>query len=137
MRIGRPNTGVTVRAGYDANGAGCDIPWTLSDKVAMLGVRTETGVVKLLEMMCRDDGRIICLERHGILVGADGESVHLEPHRPSVLIAGSLRIGKSIPKVVPSSSSSNRNSLAPAARRRCHKRVCDNQSPRAAIVRSK
>lgn len=90
MRIGRPNTGVTVRAGYDANGAGCDIPWTLSDKVAMLGVRTETGVVKLLEMMCRDDGRIICLERHGILVGADGESVHLEPHRPSVLIAGSL-----------------------------------------------
>ena len=34
-----------------------------------VGGRTETGVVKLLEMMCRDDGRIICLKRHGILVG--------------------------------------------------------------------
>lgn len=55
------------------------------------------GVAELVEMVCRDDSRIIPPERHGLSVGAlhDGREAFLEPHRGSVLIAGQSGIGKS------------------------------------------
>ena len=55
------------------------------------------GVVDLLEMICRDDARIIPPERHGLLLGKldSGKNVFLEPCRGSVMIAGSSGIGKS------------------------------------------
>jgi hypothetical protein len=48
-------------------------------------------------MIRRDDGDILSPERHGLLIGedVDGKKIHLEPHRGSVLIAGSSGIGKS------------------------------------------
>ena len=48
-------------------------------------------------MICRDDARIVPPERNGLLLGElnDGKQVFLEPHRGSVLIAGSSGIGKS------------------------------------------
>ena len=55
------------------------------------------GVADLLEMICRDDARIVPPERNGLLLGElnDGKQVFLEPHLGSVLIAGSSGIGKS------------------------------------------
>jgi hydroxymethylpyrimidine pyrophosphatase-like HAD family hydrolase len=55
------------------------------------------GVIELVEMVCREDARIVPPERHGILIGRrdGGKDVYLEPHRGSVLIAGSSGIGKS------------------------------------------
>ena len=55
------------------------------------------GVTELMEMICREDARIIPPERHGILIGEDQDKkkVYLESHRGSVLIAGSSGIGKS------------------------------------------
>jgi HAD superfamily hydrolase (TIGR01484 family) len=55
------------------------------------------GVAELVEMVCRDDSRIIPPERHGLSVGAlyNGKEAFLEPHRGSVLIAGQSGIGKS------------------------------------------
>jgi HAD superfamily hydrolase (TIGR01484 family) len=55
------------------------------------------GVIELMEMICRDDARIVLPERHGILIGKDrsNDEIFLEPYRGSVLIAGSSGIGKS------------------------------------------
>jgi HAD superfamily hydrolase (TIGR01484 family) len=55
------------------------------------------GVADLLEMICRDDADIISPGRNGLLLGElnDGKQMFLEPHRGSVLIAGSSGIGKS------------------------------------------
>jgi hypothetical protein len=54
------------------------------------------GVAELVEMVCRDDSRIIPPERHGLSVGMlHGREAFLEPHRGSVLIAGQSGIGKS------------------------------------------
>jgi energy-coupling factor transporter ATP-binding protein EcfA2 len=55
------------------------------------------GVIELVELICREDARIIPPERHGILIGEeqDKTKVYLESHRGSVLIAGSSGIGKS------------------------------------------
>jgi hydroxymethylpyrimidine pyrophosphatase-like HAD family hydrolase len=55
------------------------------------------GVIELMEMIRRDDARIVPPERHGILIGTDRskDEVYLEPYRGSVLIAGSSGIGKS------------------------------------------
>jgi HAD superfamily hydrolase (TIGR01484 family) len=64
--------------------------------IKLAGVRG-AGVIELTERICREDARLIPAERHGILIGADrdGRKVYLEPHRGSVLIAGSSGIGKS------------------------------------------
>jgi len=55
------------------------------------------GVQELVELIVRDDARVLAPRRHGILVGHDreGREVYLEPHRGTVLIAGSSGIGKS------------------------------------------
>jgi len=55
------------------------------------------GVIELIEKLSREDARIVPPERHGIRLGVDGrgEEVHIEPHRGSILIAGSSGIGKS------------------------------------------
>jgi HAD superfamily hydrolase (TIGR01484 family) len=55
------------------------------------------GVAELMEMILREDGDIVSPQRHGLLVGTDraGREVHLQPHRGSVLIAGTSGIGKS------------------------------------------
>ena len=55
------------------------------------------GVVELVDMICREDVRLLPAHRHGLLVGQDraGEKVYLEPHRGTILIAGSSGIGKS------------------------------------------
>ena len=55
------------------------------------------GVAELVDMICRDDARIVPPQRHGVLVGADAadRKLYLEPERGSVLIAGSSGIGKS------------------------------------------
>lgn len=55
------------------------------------------GVAELVEMICREDVRIVPPQRHGLLVGRDREEreIFLEPHRGTVLIAGSSGIGKS------------------------------------------
>jgi HAD superfamily hydrolase (TIGR01484 family) len=55
------------------------------------------GVVELMNRICAEDSRIIPPARHGILIGVDlaGTELYLEPHRGSVLIAGSSGIGKS------------------------------------------
>jgi hydroxymethylpyrimidine pyrophosphatase-like HAD family hydrolase len=55
------------------------------------------GVAELVEMICREDVRVVPPQRHGLLVGhdRDGAEVYLEPHRGTVLIAGSSGIGKS------------------------------------------
>ena len=56
-----------------------------------------TGVIELMEMICRDDAGIVPPRRHGLLIGEDHarEEVYIESHRGSVLIAGSSGIGKS------------------------------------------
>jgi hydroxymethylpyrimidine pyrophosphatase-like HAD family hydrolase len=55
------------------------------------------GVIELVEIICRDDARIVPPQRHGILVGPDryDREIYLEPNHGSVLIAGSSGIGKS------------------------------------------
>jgi HAD superfamily hydrolase (TIGR01484 family) len=55
------------------------------------------GVQQLVEMICSQDVRIVPPQRHGILVGRDrrNNDIILEPHRGTVLIAGSSGIGKS------------------------------------------
>jgi hypothetical protein len=55
------------------------------------------GVIELVELICREDARIIPPERHGSLIGKeqDKTKVYLESHRGSVLIAGSSGVGKS------------------------------------------
>ena len=55
------------------------------------------GVAELVEMILREDVRMLPTHRHGLLVGheRDGTPMHLEPHRGTVLIAGSSGIGKS------------------------------------------
>lgn len=55
------------------------------------------GVVELMDMILREDASIVAPQRHGLLVGADraGREVYLEPHRGSVLIAGTSGLGKS------------------------------------------
>jgi hydroxymethylpyrimidine pyrophosphatase-like HAD family hydrolase len=63
----------------------------------VLGNHHGAGVAELVEMICREDVRLLPAHRHGLLVGQDraGEKVYLEPHRGTVLIAGSSGIGKS------------------------------------------
>jgi hydroxymethylpyrimidine pyrophosphatase-like HAD family hydrolase len=55
------------------------------------------GVIELMEMIRREDANIVPAQRHGLLVGhdRDGGEIYLEPHRGSVLIAGTSGIGKS------------------------------------------
>ena len=55
------------------------------------------GVVELLEIVGREDARIIPAQRYALLVGTarDGRPISLEPARGSVLIAGTSGIGKS------------------------------------------
>jgi HAD superfamily hydrolase (TIGR01484 family) len=54
------------------------------------------GVVELVELIARDETRILPPARHGILVGRDGDrNVYIEPYRGSVLIAGQSGAGKS------------------------------------------
>lgn len=55
------------------------------------------GVIELVDMICRDDARIVPPQRHGLMVGKDRASrpIFIEPQRGSVLIAGSSGIGKS------------------------------------------
>ncbi|HJV26933.1 MAG TPA: HAD-IIB family hydrolase [Aromatoleum sp.] len=55
------------------------------------------GVAELMEMIVREDGDIVAPRRHGLLVGTDraGREVYLQPHRGSVLIAGTSGVGKS------------------------------------------
>ena len=55
------------------------------------------GVQELVDLICRDDVRVVPPQRHGILVGRDreGREILLEPHRGTILIAGSSGIGKS------------------------------------------
>ena len=55
------------------------------------------GVVELIDLILREDARVIPAQRYALLVGtaADGRPVSLEPARGSVLIAGSSGIGKS------------------------------------------
>ncbi len=55
------------------------------------------GVAELVAMILREDVRMLPTRRHGLLVGheRDGTPMHLEPHRGTVLIAGSSGIGKS------------------------------------------
>lgn len=55
------------------------------------------GVIALMDMILREDASIVAPERHGLLVGVDraGREVYLEPHRGSVLIAGTSGVGKS------------------------------------------
>lgn len=55
------------------------------------------GVVELIDMILRDDGRVLGPHRQGILVGTDrmGAAVYLEPYRGGLLIAGSPGVGKS------------------------------------------
>ena len=55
------------------------------------------GVIELVDMILRDDGRVLRPHRHGILVGTDraGVEVYLEPYGGGVLIAGSSGVGKS------------------------------------------
>ena len=62
-----------------------------------LGGARGAGVAELVEMICRDDARIIPPERHGLALGTfhDGSVAFIEPHRGSVLIARRSGIGKS------------------------------------------
>ena len=62
-----------------------------------LVARYGDGVIELIEMILRDDGRVLRPHRHGILVGTDrtGAEVYLEPYGGGVLIAGSSGVGKS------------------------------------------
>ena len=55
------------------------------------------GVTELIDLILREDVRILPAQRHGLVVGKDrtGAPVHIEPHRGTVLIAGSSGIGKS------------------------------------------
>ena len=55
------------------------------------------GVIELIDMICRDDARIVPPQRHGLLLGKDraDRPIFIEPQRGSVLIAGSSGIGKS------------------------------------------
>jgi HAD superfamily hydrolase (TIGR01484 family) len=55
------------------------------------------GVIELLERLSREDARILPPERYGVRLGIDpsGEELYIEPHRGSILIAGSSGIGKS------------------------------------------
>jgi energy-coupling factor transporter ATP-binding protein EcfA2 len=55
------------------------------------------GVIELVELICRDDARIIPPQRYALVVGTDraGRPIGLQPYQGSVLIAGSSGIGKS------------------------------------------
>ena len=55
------------------------------------------GVAELIELVLKQDARVVGAKRHGLLLGHDrnGREIHLEPHRGTVLIAGSSGIGKS------------------------------------------
>jgi HAD superfamily hydrolase (TIGR01484 family) len=55
------------------------------------------GVIELVEIILRDDARIVPRQRYALLVGTDRDErpICLEPYRGSVLIAGSSGIGKS------------------------------------------
>jgi HAD superfamily hydrolase (TIGR01484 family) len=64
--------------------------------IPLRGARGE-GVVELTRMIAEADSRIVPPEKHGVLVGSDGDGrkMYLEPHVGAVLIAGSSGIGKS------------------------------------------
>jgi HAD superfamily hydrolase (TIGR01484 family) len=55
------------------------------------------GVIEFMDMICRDDARIVPPGRHGLKVGSfsDSRDALIEPHRGNVLISGSSGIGKS------------------------------------------
>jgi HAD superfamily hydrolase (TIGR01484 family) len=54
------------------------------------------GVVELMELIARDEARILPPARHGILIGRDGDrNVYIEPYRGSVLVTGQSGAGKS------------------------------------------
>lgn len=55
------------------------------------------GVVELVDRMLEDDTELVSSERHALPLGTfrDGAEAAIEPHRGSVLIAGSSGIGKS------------------------------------------
>jgi len=58
--------------------------------------RAGAGVIELMDLMVRDDARLIAPTRHGIHLGTDDAGdVWLEPQRGCVLIAGSSGTGKS------------------------------------------
>lgn len=82
---------------------GCDaavanaLPAVKDEADIRLVAKYGDGVIELIDMILRDDGRVLRPHRHGILVGADrsGAAVYLEPYRGGVLIAGSSGVGKS------------------------------------------
>jgi HAD superfamily hydrolase (TIGR01484 family) len=55
------------------------------------------GVIELIEKLSREDVCLVAPERHGLRLGVDRnkEEILIEPHRGSILIAGSSGIGKS------------------------------------------
>ena len=82
---------------------GCDaavanaLPAVKDEADIRLTAKYGDGVIELVDMILRDDGRVLRPHRHGILVGTDrtGAEIYLEPYRGGVLIAGSSGVGKS------------------------------------------
>lgn len=72
------------------------LPTLKAEADHVLGAPHGAGVEELIERMIADDSTLVPA-RHGIVVGtaADGRDVVLEPHRGSVLIAGTSGVGKS------------------------------------------
>jgi HAD superfamily hydrolase (TIGR01484 family) len=73
------------------------IPSLAQEVDIRLGGARGEGVVELSRLMVELDSQIVPPDRHGVLVGTDGDArkVYLEPHVGAVLIAGSSGIGKS------------------------------------------
>src|SRR5690606_9639996 len=84
------------------NACGCSaavanaLPMLKAEADHVLEASHGEGVEELIERMIADDSTLVP-SRHGIVVGTtlDGEDMHLEPHRGSVLIAGTSGVGKS------------------------------------------
>src|SRR5690606_38234317 len=72
------------------------LPMLKADADYVLAASHGAGVVELIERMIADDTTLVPA-RHGISIGkaADGSELLLEPHRGSVLIAGTSGVGKS------------------------------------------
>src|SRR5690606_19418100 len=72
------------------------LPMLKADADYVLAASHGAGVVELIERMIADDTTLVPA-RHGVSIGkaADGSELLLEPHRGSVLIAGTSGVGKS------------------------------------------
>lgn len=80
-----------------AAAVGNALPLVKQAATVVLDAGHGAGVVELLDRIEREERALMPIERHGIPAGtaADGTEVFVEPHRGSVLIAGSSGIGKS------------------------------------------